>query len=108
MIGGRDAITLKYRIRSNGKDLRDLKRDRAMTRKALGILAVRSPNAYASALAALQEDTRSFWLECLEEPPRDSLSYKPRLRHWRPGFAGIGLNGTRGRFRNLSIVAQLR
>ena len=58
-------------------DLRDLKRDRAMTRKAPGILAVRSPDAYASALAALQEDTRSFWLECLEESPRDGLTYKP-------------------------------
>jgi hypothetical protein len=77
-------------------NLRSLKRDRAMTNRAVGILAAKAQDAYASALAALQEDTRSFWLECLEEPPRDGLTYKPTAealdawlrRHWSEWYEG--------------------
>ena len=77
-------------------DLRDLKRDRAMTSKAMGLLAAGTPDAYARALAALQEDTRSYWLQCLEESPRDGLTYKPTgealtawlRRHWIEWYEG--------------------
>jgi hypothetical protein len=72
------------------RDLRDVKRDQAMTCKALNILASREPDAYARALAALREDTRSFWLECLEDAPTDDATYNATAealqawlrRHW--------------------------
>jgi hypothetical protein len=61
-----------------------------MTCKALNILASREPDAYARALAALREDTRSYWLECLEDPSPDDPGYEPTAealqawirRHW--------------------------
>src|SRR3984957_15623033 len=40
------------------RDLRDVKRDEAMTRKALNILVAGAPDTYSRALAALREDTR--------------------------------------------------
>ena len=48
-------------------DLRDVKRYQAMTRKALNILTAGGPDAYGHAVAALREDTRSYWQECLAE-----------------------------------------
>jgi hypothetical protein len=60
-----------------GRDLRAMKRDQAMTRKAVIILAAREPDAYGRALAALREDTRSYWLEGLEDSPDDGLTYEP-------------------------------
>jgi hypothetical protein len=59
------------------RDLRDVKRDQAMTCKALNILAAGEPDAYARALAALRDDTRSYWLECLEDPPTEDPTYRP-------------------------------
>ena len=59
------------------RDLRDVRRDQAMTSKALNILAAGGPETYARAMAALREDTRSFWLECLGEADSDDLTYKP-------------------------------
>jgi hypothetical protein len=44
-------------------DLRDVKRDQAMTRKALNILAAGGQDAYVHAVAALREDTGSYWQE---------------------------------------------
>jgi hypothetical protein len=72
------------------RDLRDVKRDEAMTRKALNILVAGAPDTYSRALAALREDTRSCWMECLEDSPVDGLSYEPTAealgawirRHW--------------------------
>jgi hypothetical protein len=72
------------------RDLRDVKRDEAMTRKALNILVAGAPDTYSRALAALREDTRSYWMECLEDSPVDGLSYEPTAealgawirRHW--------------------------
>jgi hypothetical protein len=58
------------------RDLRDVKRDQAMTAKAVTILTAGGPDAYARALSALREDTRSYWLECLDDPPTDGLSYQ--------------------------------
>ena len=77
-------------------NLRDVNRDRAMTNKALGLLAAGTPDAYARALAAPQEDTRSYWRQCLEESPRDGLTYKPTgealgawlRRHWSEWYDG--------------------
>ena len=59
------------------RDLRDLKRDQAMTRKAECILVAGEPGAYARALAALRDDTRSCWLECLEEESEGERCYQP-------------------------------
>jgi len=72
------------------RDLRDVKRDEAMTRKALNILVAGQPDAYARAVAALREDTRSYWLECLEDSSDDDPSCRPSAegleawirRHW--------------------------
>jgi hypothetical protein len=61
------------------RELRDMRRDQAMTCKALNILAAGGPDTYARALAALREDTRSFWLECLGEADADDLTYKPTV-----------------------------
>ena len=72
------------------RDLRDVKRDEAMTRRALNILVAGEPDAYARAVATLREDTRSYWLECLEDSSDDDSSYRPTAkgletwirRHW--------------------------
>jgi hypothetical protein len=47
------------------RDLRDVKRDQTMTRNARNILEAGGPDAYVRALAALREDTRTYWQECL-------------------------------------------
>jgi hypothetical protein len=81
------------------RDLRDVKRDESMTRRALNMLAAGGPDVYARSLAALREDTRTYWLECLEDPPADGLTYEPIAaaleawlhRHRPPGpKAGAG------------------
>jgi hypothetical protein len=59
------------------RDLRDVKRDEAMSRKALNILVAGEPGAYARAVAALREDTKSHWLECLEESSDDDPGFQP-------------------------------
>lgn len=71
-------------------DLRDVKRQQALTCKAMNILASGEPDAYARVLATAREDIRSYWLECLEDPPADGLHYEPTAealmawvrRHW--------------------------
>ena len=76
------------------RDLRDVKRDQAMTRKAWDILAAGGADAYARALAALREDTRASWLECLAERPDDGTAYAPTVdalkawidRHWKEWY----------------------
>jgi hypothetical protein len=73
------------------RDLRDLKRDQAMTRKAWDILTAGGADAYARALAALREDTRASWHECLAERPADGQACAPTVnalgtwigRHWK-------------------------
>ena len=70
--------------------LRDVKRQQALTCKAMNILAAGEPDAYARVLATAREDIRSYWLECLEDPPTDGLRYEPTAealmawvrRHW--------------------------
>jgi hypothetical protein len=76
-------------------DLRDVKRDQAMTRKALNILVAGGPDAYEHAVAALREDTRSYWQERLAER-RDAATaaYAPTAdmlktwieRHWEEWY----------------------
>jgi hypothetical protein len=78
------------------RDLRDVKRDQAMTCKAVNILVAGGPDSYARALAALREDTRSSWLEYLEESDVDNPTYKPTAealeawlrRHWTDWYDG--------------------
>ena len=77
------------------RDLRDVKRDQAMTRKALNILVAGGPDAYGHAVAALREDTRSYWQECLAERRDDATAaYAPTAdmlkawieRHWEEWY----------------------
>ena len=76
------------------RDLRDVRRDQAMTNKAVAILVAAEPDAYARALAVLREDTRSYWVECLEDRPADGLRYEPTAqaleawiqRHWEEWY----------------------
>jgi hypothetical protein len=85
---------LTSNTRDTARDLREVKRDQAMTRKAWDILAEGGPDAYTHALASLREDTRSAWLECLDDPPRDGSKYVPTAeslkawidRHWDEWF----------------------
>ena len=67
------------------RDLRNLKRDQGMTQRALNILLTGVSGAYERALAALRDDTRAAWEECLEEDPEDGLTCEPTpeaLRAW--------------------------
>ena len=56
-------------------ELRDLHKDQAMTQRSLNILLAGGPGAYERALAALRDDTRVTWEECLTEDPEDGLTY---------------------------------
>jgi hypothetical protein len=67
------------------RDLREVKRDQTMTRNAWNILAAGRPDAYAQAVAALREDTRVHWHECLAERRDDEPAYAPTaeaLKAW--------------------------
>jgi hypothetical protein len=57
------------------RDLRDLRRDQVMTQRSLNVIQAGGPGAYESALAALRNDTRVAWEECLAEDPEDGLTY---------------------------------
>jgi hypothetical protein len=50
-------------------DIRDMQEDEAMTRRALDLLGFRRNDRYEAALAALREDTRTWWSETLAEDP---------------------------------------
>jgi hypothetical protein len=70
---------------ATARELRDVKRDQTMTRHAWNILEAGGPEAYVRALAALREDTRAYWQECLSERPADGIAYAPTvdaLRAW--------------------------
>jgi hypothetical protein len=51
----------------------------AMTRNAWNILAAGGPEAYPRAVAALREDSRAYWQECLAERPADGMAYAPTV-----------------------------
>jgi hypothetical protein len=78
------------------RDLRDVKRQQAITCKAMTNLASGEPDAYAQVLETAREDIRSYWLECLENPPADGLRYEPTAealmawirRHWAQWYDG--------------------
>jgi hypothetical protein len=53
------------------EDLADLERDKAMTENALRLLKTPSASAYARALAALRDDTRTWWEDQLIWEPDD-------------------------------------
>jgi hypothetical protein len=57
------------------RDLRDLRRDQVITQRALNILQTGESGTYERALAALRDDTRAAWEECLAEDPEDGLTY---------------------------------
>lgn len=78
------------------RDLRDVRRDQSMTCKAVNIVTARGPDAYARALAALREDTRLSWLECLEGSGANDPTYRATAealeawlrRHWSEWYDG--------------------
>ena len=88
------------------RDLRDVKRDQGMTCKALNILAGGEADAYTRALAVLREDTRSYWLECLEDSSTDDQSYEPTADALQAWIGGIGRSGMRSRSRSSNTVTQ--
>lgn len=53
------------------QETRELDEDEAMTLKALEILRAGKPKAYGKALAALREDTRDWWKDCISRDPED-------------------------------------
>jgi hypothetical protein len=53
-----------------------------MTEKAWGICQDDGPEAYARALAALPEDTRTYWLEAVAEPGTHREPTAEALRNW--------------------------
>ena len=57
------------------RDLRETKRDQGMTQRALNILEAGGAGVYERALAALRDDTRQYWEDCLSDPPDDGLTY---------------------------------
>jgi hypothetical protein len=50
------------------EDIRDMREDEAMTRRALELLGSKRNDAYEAALAALREDTRGWWMDVLAHP----------------------------------------
>jgi hypothetical protein len=76
------------------RDLRDVKRDQAMTQRALNILTAGGPDANAHALATLRDDTRTYWSECLADPPDDGRTFEATAdalkswidRHWKKWY----------------------
>jgi hypothetical protein len=78
------------------RELRDVKRDQTMTRNAWNILEAGGSEAYPRALAALREDTRAYWQECLAERPADGTTYAPTVealrawidRYWKEWYEG--------------------
>jgi hypothetical protein len=57
------------------RELRDVKRDQAMTQRALNILQAGGAGTYERALTAMHDETRGAWEECLAEDPEDGLTY---------------------------------
>ena len=67
------------------RGLRDLRRDQITTQRSLNLIKAGGPGAYERALAALRDDTRVAWEECLAEDPEDGLTYAQTteaLRAW--------------------------
>jgi hypothetical protein len=64
---------------ATARELRNVRRDQTMTRHAWNILVAGGPEAYPRAVAALREDTRASWLECLAERPADGMTYAPTV-----------------------------
>jgi len=76
------------------RELRDLKRDQVMTQRALNILEAAAPDAYERSLAALHEETRDYWQECLDDAPDGGLTSAATAEalkawiehHWREWY----------------------
>ena len=51
------------------EDMADMAADEAMTRRALELLGSRRNDAYEAALAALREDTQTWWADTLARDP---------------------------------------
>jgi hypothetical protein len=60
-----------------GREFADLDQDERMTRKALRILKRGGQNAYERALAALRQDTRSWWQDILAGEDDDAADEEP-------------------------------
>jgi hypothetical protein len=73
---------------ADDKELADCSVDEQMTRRAIAILETGDPAAYGEALAALREDTASWWEDTVGDDeqthpdgePEPGESYQPRAR----------------------------
>ncbi len=76
------------------RDLRDVKRDQTMTRRAWNLLQAGGGGAYERALTELREDTRDYWQQSLADPPDDGLTYAANAEalkawidhHWKDWY----------------------
>ena len=64
------------------EDMADMAADEAMTRRALELLGSKRNDAYEAALAALREDTQSWWADTLVRDP-DELGEDEAASHRR-------------------------
>jgi hypothetical protein len=96
------------------RELRSVRRDQAMTQRALSILRAGRQDAYSGAVAVLRDDTRLYWHECLEDPPEDGLDYAPTAealltwieRRWNEWYEGpINELECRGAIRDQALGA---
>lgn len=79
---------------STARDLRDVKRDQGMTQRAWNILGAGGADAYERAVAALRDDTRTYWLECLAQLSANGRTYTPTAKslkswidhHWKEWY----------------------
>jgi hypothetical protein len=62
---------IQARPEDTAQATRDLDEDEAMTLKALKALRAGKYDAYEIALAALREDTRDWWKNCISRDPDD-------------------------------------
>ena len=61
-----------------------------------GGIAGKRPAAYAEGLAALREDTRALWLECLDDPPNDGYGHEPTVEALETGAHAYGADPRAG------------
>ncbi len=66
---GRVADAIRATATDTEDDIREMQDDEAMTRRALDLLGSRGNGPYGAALAALREDTRTWWADVLARDP---------------------------------------
>jgi hypothetical protein len=62
-------IAIRATATDTEDDIREMRDDEAMTRRALDLLGSRRNDPYEAALSALREDTRAWWADVLARDP---------------------------------------